>query len=88
VLSYLLECSEQPGVPVWPLFVHVAGGIIMLGASTCHHTFRCCSAQHYATGQRCDYSGIAVMIAASCTPPFYYGFICQEVAMWRCIWIA
>ena len=88
VISYLTDCEEKPGVPVWPLFVHVAGGIIMLGASTCHHTFLCCSPEHYNTGQRCDYSGIALMIAGSSTPPFFYGFICAEMTTWKWIWVA
>ena len=43
VINYLTDCEEKPGVPVWPLFVHVAGGVIMLGASASHHTFLCCS---------------------------------------------
>ena len=50
LVAYLSDCEEKPGVPVWPLFVYVASGIIMLGASTCHHTFLCCSPQHYSNG--------------------------------------
>jgi len=87
LITYLTDCNEKPGVPVWPLFVHVAGGIIMLGASTCHHMFMCSSQSNYATGQRCDYSGIAIMIAGSSTPPFFYGFMCPEKLIWKYVWL-
>jgi adiponectin receptor len=27
------------------------------------------------------------MIAGSCTSPFYYGLMCQEMAFWRWLWL-
>ena len=66
-------------VPVWPLLIHAIGGSIMLGISATYHTLNCCSKSDNEIGQSCDYSGIAVMIASSATPPFYYGFKCPEV---------
>ena len=28
------------------------------------------------------------MIAGSCTPPYYYGFMCDQMQGWRWLWLA
>ena len=81
------SAKGDEAVPIWPLLVHSFGAIVMLTASTTHHTIHCHSNEAYVKGQACDYSGIAVMIAASATPPFWYGFYCEEKHWWRNIWL-
>ena len=76
---HMLFDNNLTPMPVWPLLMHAIGGAFMLGASATYHTLNCCSKSDNEKGQSCDYAGIAVMIAASATPPFYYGFKCPEV---------
>ena len=37
--------------------------------------------------KRFDYAGISIMIAGSCTPPLYLGFLCDELEVYRWAYI-
>ena len=66
-----------------PLFVHLATAVAMLSFSAYYHLFMC-ENQERCVFLRCfDYAGIAGMICGSCTPAFYYGFMCDENRFWR-----
>jgi len=85
--TLVIVAMQDHQVPVWPLFIHAAGSISMLALSTTYHLFYVCSQSHYVRLQNADYAGIAIMIASSTTPPFYYGFMCSEKMYWRCLWL-
>ena len=64
-------------VPRWPIILGCCGAIIMLSASWYFHLYYCQSEAAQIKLQRFDYAGIAIMIASSVTPCFYYGFMCH-----------
>lgn len=61
--------------------VYVLSAQILFACSTCFHGFHCKSAHWYTTLARCDYTGIAVLIAGSYYCPVYYLFHCQPYAV-------
>jgi adiponectin receptor len=48
-----------------------------MGLSAYFHLFNCQCATKFFYLQKLDFAGIAIMIAGSCTPPYYYGFLCE-----------
>ena len=66
-----------PYVPRWPLFVFIVCATYQMGASAFFHTYFC---MNIKAGEllKYDLAGISFMIMGSCTPPYYYGFSCDE----------
>jgi len=68
---------EGSEVPVWPLLIHATAAMLQMGLSAYFHLFNCQCATKFFYLQKLDFAGIAIMIAGSCTPPYYYGFLCE-----------
>lgn len=61
----------------WPFFVFLVGAMFCLLASSACHLLACHSARLSYIVLRCDYAGIAALIATSFYPPVYYSFMCN-----------
>ena len=68
--------AENNDIPLWPLVIHAIGAILQMGLSAYFHLFHCVCEHSFHTLQKLDFAGIALMLAGSVTPPYYYGFIC------------
>ena len=59
----------------------------MMSFSSYYHLFSC-ESHDRANFLRCfDMVGICIMILGSATPPFYYGFMCDENRLWGRIFL-
>ena len=54
-----------------------------MGLSAYFHQFNCQCSTKFFYLQKLDFAGIATMVAGSVTPPFYYGFICNQATYYR-----
>lgn len=61
-----------------PLFVHLGAAIFQMTASWYYHLFFAESPERAQWLRMLDLCGICIMICGSTTPPFYYGFMCEE----------
>ena len=71
----------------WPLFVHAAVAIFQMFCSAYYHNYMCQSKQRMYFLRKFDLVGITLMICGSCTPPFYYGFMCEEDSFYRNLYL-
>ncbi len=70
-----------------PLFVQIFASIIMFSCSCYYHLFLCESEQRGKLLRCFDFVGICIMICGGTTPPFYYGFMCEETVFWSRLYI-
>lgn len=62
----------------WPLFISITSGFICMGFSTIFHWFGAYGKKLSNFLSRFDYAGIAILIAGSCYPPYYFFYYCQK----------
>jgi predicted membrane channel-forming protein YqfA (hemolysin III family) len=53
-----------------------------LAFSAYYHNNCCISSDKLFCLRKFDMAGIALMISGAATPPFYYGFMCEEKAVY------
>lgn len=75
-----------PYVPRWPIFVHLVAAMFCFTCSSVYHLYTHHTEQSANLLMQFDYVGIAIMIAGSGTPPFYYSLMCNEMTFWRNFW--
>lgn len=83
-----------------PLYIFIAAGIFCLFFSTLFHTAYWYGDNTYHNLSRLDYGGIALLIAGSVIPPYFYIFCCPEnkkfaygysifiTVVWLCVFAA
>ena len=76
-----------PYTPRWPLFFHMVCATFQMGASAYFHNFYCVNKEACAL-LKWDLAGICLMIMGSCTPPFFYGFMCEDSWSWGKFYLA
>lgn len=74
----LLEEEKTVKIPIWPVLIQLISALICLGCSTIFHLFSAYSKKLDNILNRLDYAGIAVLIAGSCFPIYYYMFACSQ----------
>ncbi|KAK9927710.1 hypothetical protein M0R45_024881 [Rubus argutus] len=76
VMNMVAPLMVRP-ITRWPFFVFLVGAMFCLLASSTCHLLACHSARLSYIVLRCDYAGIAALIATSFYPPVYYSFMCN-----------
>eukprot|EP00123_Amoebidium_parasiticum_P001122 comp12148_c0_seq1/m.6898 comp12148_c0_seq1/g.6898 ORF comp12148_c0_seq1/g.6898 comp12148_c0_seq1/m.6898 type:complete len:398 (-) comp12148_c0_seq1:121-1314(-) len=81
VYMYATVLSEHNWADNLAMTCFFVGGVVMLSMSALFHLVFCHSLQAYAVFSRCDYTGIAVMIAGSFAPATYFLFACDPTLL-------
>ncbi|MCQ2815685.1 MAG: hemolysin III family protein [archaeon] len=63
----------------WPLFIMIISAILCLTFSFVYHLTNSISDKLNSFISRFDYSGISLLIAGSCFPPYYYFFYFNDI---------
>ncbi|XP_004514144.1 heptahelical transmembrane protein ADIPOR2-like isoform X2 [Cicer arietinum] len=84
-LKQILEVSifdgvREYGIPRWPWFIFLGGGMCCLACSSVSHLLACHSKRFNLFFWRLDYAGISIMIVCSFYAPIYYVFFCNPYA--------
>lgn len=67
--------------------MHLAAAIMMMSFSSGYHLFYCMGHEEAVLMRSLDLCGICIMICGSTTPPFYYGFMCDDNRSWGYFYI-
>jgi adiponectin receptor len=56
--------------------------------SATYHTVLCSSHGNLLWFRRLDFTGIVIGLCGATTPPFYYGFYCDEMRFYQVLWLS
>ena len=86
-IASLETLTHQEPLPKWPLYLQIATTVITFGISAFYHTHGCQSLDTMLVLRRLDLTGISIGIMGGSTPPFYYGFYCDQMRFYQVLWI-